>query len=69
MYNVMLAVGDTFDMASLLSSVTTFFTSLISWFGELLTFVSAQPLLLVWVLLTIAGVAIGFIRRWLPSGV
>ena len=55
------------DMATFLSSVGTFVTSLVNWMGDLLTFVTNNPPLLVFVMIALAGSIIGIVRRWLPG--
>lgn len=55
------------DMATFLSSVGTFVPNLIGWMGSLLTFVTENPPLLVFVLIALAGSIIGIVRRWLPG--
>lgn len=56
-----------FTMETLLSSMTTFFTSLIGWFTTLIEFFVDTPVLFVFLLITLAGVVIGMVRRWLPG--
>lgn len=56
-----------FTMETLLSSMTTFFTSLITWFTTLIEFFVDTPVLFVFLLITLAGVVIGMVRRWLPG--
>lgn len=51
-------------LASFLADVGTFFTSALSWLGDALDVVVANPPLMVMVLgIPIAGVAIGFLSR------
>lgn len=54
-------------MTAFLPQVTAFVTALIEWMGNLLTFVTANPPLLVFVLIALAGSIIGIVRRWLPG--
>lgn len=54
-------------LATFLSDMTTFFTSLIEWFSSLVEFFIGQPVLFVFVLITLAGTVISMIRRWLPG--
>lgn len=56
-----------FTLATLLSDMTTFFTSLISWFTSLIKFFVDTPVLFVFLLISLAGVVIGMVRRWLPG--
>lgn len=55
------------DMNTFLGSVGTFVTSLVDWMSNLLTFVTDNPPLLVFVLIALAGSIIGIVRRWLPG--
>lgn len=54
-------------LATFLSEMTTFLTSLISWFTSLIKFVVDTPALFVFLLIALAGVVIGMVRRWLPG--
>lgn len=54
-------------LADFLSNMTTFFTSLIAWFTSLIDFVVANPVLLVFLLIALAGIVISIVRRWLPG--
>ena len=55
------------DMGTFLGNVATFVTYLVAWMGELLTFVTDSPPLLVFVIIALAGSIIGIVRRWLPG--
>ena len=55
------------DMNSFLSSVGTFVTNLVAWMTHLLTFVTDNPPLLIFVLIALAASIIGIVRRWLPG--
>ena len=55
------------DMDTFLANVGTFVTALVAWLGDLLTFVTGNPPLLVFVLIALAGSIIGIVRRWLPG--
>ena len=55
------------DMGSFLNDVTAFVNSLVTWMSKLLTFVTDNPALLVFVLIALAGSIIGIVRRWLPG--
>lgn len=54
-------------MNTFLANVGTFVSGLIEWMSELLTFVTANPPLLVFVMIALAGSIIGIVRRWLPG--
>ena len=47
--------------------VGEFFTSMITWMGQLIDFYEQQPILLVFVILTIAGIVLRILRRWIPG--
>ena len=54
-------------LATLLSLVGEFFTSMISWMGQLIDFYESEPILLVFVILAIAGIVLRILRRWIPG--
>ena len=55
------------NLGNFLADVATFVTYLVTWMGELLTFVTDNPPLLVFVMIALAGSIIGIVRRWLPG--
>lgn len=56
-------------MTPFLGEVGAFVTSLVTWMSNLLTFVTDNPPLLVFVMIALAGSIIGIVRRWLPGRV
>lgn len=54
-------------LATFLTDVGTFVTSLVNWMSLLITFVTGNPPLLVFVMIALAGSIIGIVRRWLPG--
>lgn len=60
---------ETSVLATFLSDFSTFLTSLITWFGDLIKFVTANPVLLVFVLIALAASVISIVKRWLPGRV
>ena len=54
-------------MGEFLNNVTAFVEFLVTWMSSLITFVTANPPLLVFVLIAFAGSIIGIVRRWLPG--
>lgn len=54
-------------MGPFLTQVSGFFTALVSWLTSLVTFVTDNPPLLVFVMIALAGSIIGIVRRWLPG--
>lgn len=59
--------ASTMTLDTLLTSVGTVFTSILSWLTDILTFVTSNPILLVFVLLVLARIVIRICRRWLPG--
>ena len=51
-------------MATLITTIGTVFTAAVGWMGDVLTFIVAQPLILIPVLLSILGMAISMVRRF-----
>lgn len=56
---------ESLTLATLLESMTTIFTSIMSWVGTVLTTIASNPILLVFVVGSFALVAIGVVRRLL----
>lgn len=54
-------------LASLVTDMTAFVTGLLSWMNSLLGFVTGNPVLLVFLLISLASIVIGIVRRWLPG--
>ena len=40
---------------------------MITWMGQLIDFYEQQPILLVFVIITIAGIVLRILRRWIPG--
>lgn len=55
------------EMTPFLGEVGAFVTQLVTWMSNLLTFVTDNPPLLVFVMIALAGSVIGIVRRWLPG--
>lgn len=55
------------DMNTFLTDVGSFVSALVTWMTNLLTFVTVNPPLLVFVMIAIAASIIGIVRRWLPG--
>lgn len=55
------------EMSAFLGEAGRFVTFLVTWMTNLLTFVTASPPLLVFVMIALAGSIIGIVRRWLPG--
>lgn len=54
-------------MADFITTFTAFVTGLLSWMTTFLGFVTENPVLLVFLLLVVAKIVIGIVRRWLPG--
>ena len=55
------------DMNAFLIDVGSFVSALVVWMTNLLTFVTDNPPLLVFVMIALAASIIGIVRRWLPG--
>ena len=54
-------------MTAFLNQVGAFVTALVVWMTNLITFVTENPPLLVFVMIALAASIIGIVRRWLPG--
>lgn len=54
-------------LTSILTSIGTFFSAFLVWVGDVVTFITDNPLLLIFVILAIAGIVIGMVRSWIPG--
>ena len=54
-------------MTQLLADVGTFFQSFLVAGGQVLSFITDQPMLAVFVILAIVAVALRYLRKWLPG--
>ena len=54
-------------MSGLITTIGEVLTAFLSWLGNMLTFVNGQPMLQVFVVLAIVGVALRYLRKWLPG--
>lgn len=57
----------TSTLTTILTAIGTFFTQFLDWVKELITFVTDNPILLIFVIIAIAGMVIGMVRRWIPG--
>lgn len=55
------------DMTAFLNEVGAFVQALVVWMSNLLTFVTCNPPLLVFVFIALSASIIGIVRRWLPG--
>ena len=54
-------------MSSLITNVGELVTGFLSWLGSMLTFVTGQPLLLVFVLMAVLAAVLRKLKKWLPG--
>jgi ABC-type amino acid transport system permease subunit len=54
-------------MADILTQITTFLTSFLTWVADVVDFVTDTPLLMVFVIFAILSLVIGMVRRWIPG--
>lgn len=58
--------GSTTTLATVISNIGTVFEGLMDWGGSVVTFIQANPLLLVGVVTSFGFVAVALIKRLLP---
>lgn len=54
-------------LETLLSNIGTVFTNIITWLGNLVTFVAGQPLLLIFAIIGLAAIVMRIARSWIPG--
>ena len=54
-------------LATFISSLGEFFTAMLGWIGDGITFVLGHPVLLFFVLAMACGTIIGMVKHWLPG--
>lgn len=59
---------ETVTMASIISSVGEIITAAMTWAGSAVSFITSQPLILMFVLISLVGIGIGLVRRFLRVG-
>lgn len=59
--------ASTTTISTILTAVGTFFTQFLTWVGQVITFITDNPLLLIFVVLAIAGIVISKVRGWIPG--
>jgi len=52
-------------LAQILEAITTIFTSIISWVGSVITMITSNPLILLFVVMGVALIAVGVVKRLL----
>ena len=55
--------GVTVDMSELLSTIAQIVAYIVSWIGDFANVITSTPIILLFVVLAVAGVAVGFLRR------
>lgn len=59
-----LAAAESTDMSTFLTTIGSFFTQVVTWMGELMTYVIASPALTILVLaMPIIGFVVGYLNR------
>lgn len=51
------------DMSELLATIGQIVAYIVSWIGDFATVITDTPIILLFVVLAVAGVAVGFLRR------
>lgn len=54
-------------LSTILEWITSFFTSFITWVGQVVTFITDNPLLLVFVILAVISIVVSLVRSWIPG--
>ena len=54
-------------MGTIITDVGLVFTAMIGWFGNVVTTISGNPLLLIFVILAIVGIVFGMVRSLIPG--
>lgn len=54
-------------LASLLADIGTVFTNIVTWLGNMVTFVAQNPLLLIFAIIGLAGIVMRIARSWIPG--
>lgn len=52
-------------LAQILAAITSIFTEIVSWVGSVITMITSNPLILLFVVMGVALIAIGVVRRLL----
>lgn len=50
-------------LSSILTDIGSIVTSAVSWMGSIVTFITSNPLVLMFVVLSVVGLGIGLLRR------
>ena len=50
-----------------MTAIGTFFAAFLEWVGSVVTFITDNPLLLIFVILAIASIVISMVRSWIPG--
>lgn len=54
-------------LASLIADITSVFTAVLSWLNTVITFVTDNPILLIFVLMVLVSIVVRVCRRWIPG--
>lgn len=52
-------------LAQILEAITTIFTSIVSWVGSVINMITSNPLILLFVVMGVALIAVGVVKRLL----
>lgn len=55
--------GVTLDMSTLLATIGQIVAYIVGWIGDFANVITSTPIILLFVVLAVAGVAVGFLRR------
>lgn len=59
--------GTTMTLENVISSVSSVFTAILGWLTNTLTFLTDNPILLIFVVLVIAKIVMRICRKWIPG--
>lgn len=54
-------------MSGFMTEVKSFFTTFLSMAGDVVTFITDNPMLLVAVIIAVAGIVIGIVKKFIPG--
>lgn len=54
-------------MSSFLTLLSEFMTSLLKMMGDVVDFITANPMILVAVVIAVAGIVVGIVKRFIPG--
>jgi hypothetical protein len=54
-------------MTTFMTNLQTFFTAFLSMMGDVVTFISDNPIILIAVMIAVAGIVVGLVKRFVPG--